>query len=305
MTPLWEVYAHLLPLIGFAFLGYFLGKRLEFDQKTLASILVYMLSPMVVFGSIAQSDITITDLLLPSVVLALTTSFSFLSSIIAKRFFEKKKASLVTFCSAIPNTGFFGIPIVSVLLGETALAHQVLLAYIGVGITCYTSALYFLAAGSFSVRDSVQQLFRMPFLYALVLGLSFSFLDISVHQLVASAYDLAKGAFIVIAMLVMGSVARRITSGHFDWPTFGAIFFVRYLIWPLAIGGVLLLDHYWSFFGPEARIVLACNAFVPVALNSVNFSLVLGIESTCAAAAVVGSTVLSFLLVPLVVYMFT
>jgi predicted permease len=142
MEQVVHVYGKLVPLLLFVFGGYLLDRFLKIDQRTLAAVLVYLLSPMLVCGSVVSAQIGYGDLVLPLLVLGLTNFFAFTSSFLAKKSFDPREASLIAFCAAVPNTGFFGIPLVSALLGEEALVHQVLLAYIGVGITCYTSALF-------------------------------------------------------------------------------------------------------------------------------------------------------------------
>ncbi len=147
-------------------------------------------------------------------------------------------------------------------------------------------------------------LLRMPFLYALFLGVVISYLQIPVPPLLLSTYSLAKSAFVVVAMVIMGGMVNKFNVLHINWSVLRAVLAIRYIAWPLAIGAVLLLDGTTNFLLPEVRVVLACNAFVPVALNSVNLSLVMGIESGEAANMVVISTILSFLLVPIVVLTF-
>ena len=109
-------------LISIALIGWIVGKKLSVNPKDISSVLVYVISPFVIFISIAESpaDITFFKYSLGAFITA--SSFAALAYLFARLLWNDSKINLFSFAGGTGNTGYFALPIVFSLFAPEEVA---------------------------------------------------------------------------------------------------------------------------------------------------------------------------------------
>ena len=297
MNNLLDVYARLLPLVFLAILGFVLAHYGKIQAKPLAKLFIFCLSPLLIVGGIGTLKFNDTTIVVPVITFILCSLFGYLGKAISSRIVSNRDACLIGFGCGVPNTGAFGLPVVLALLGDKSFSLQMLILF-GVGFTSYTTAFFMLARGSFTIKESLQRLFSMPFLYVASLAIIISAYQIPLPAFYESVYTASKGALTVTSMLVLGASFYEVLEFKCNWNVIGTLIGLRFILWPLLLFGlVVLLPADWV--SRELKAVLLCNMFIPAGLNMVNMSLIFDLDQGNAAWGVAMSTVVGMALMPL------
>jgi malate permease and related proteins len=85
-----------------------------------------------------------------------------------------------------------------------------------------------------------------------------------------------------------------------DGAFLGLMLLAKFVAWPLAVGALVALDcAMFGLLSREARRVLILLSFVPIAANTVAVASSLGIEPEKSAVAVLASTLMATVTIPL------
>jgi predicted permease len=194
------------PLYIFIVTGVVAGRWLKIEAQQLARIAIYLLTPIVVAGYVAQMPFEPEILALPFVVFIIACLVACLAWLMSG-FIPSIRPfrSLLGASGGMINSGYFGIPIAGALLGEAKLGAY-MLAIFGSVIFEYVVGAYLINRQVSSPRDSFIRLIKLPGLYACLLGLIISALHIPIPTAVVSAVTTFKSAYIVIGMMMLGIV---------------------------------------------------------------------------------------------------
>ena len=109
------LFTNLIPLYILIGLGFIAGRYLNVDRHSIANVLIYTVLPVVVFGFVANLELKPAYALLPVItyVVAATLGLSMLA--LGKRIYGDNRANLLGICCSIPNTGYFGLPVIMLL----------------------------------------------------------------------------------------------------------------------------------------------------------------------------------------------
>ena len=92
-------------------LGFIAGKKLNVKKESIASVLIYIVTPVVIFNSIVSTKITPELLLLPLIFFFCCSFMCLLFYVIGKSLFNNNTKNLLAFAAGTANTGYFGIPV--------------------------------------------------------------------------------------------------------------------------------------------------------------------------------------------------
>ena len=280
-------------------LGYGAGRWLGTRKESVASLLIYILVPVVYMEGALKARLEMQFLVLPLLFFGLCCLASFLIFISSKPVFGSPQCNLLAYAGAICNNGYLGIPLGLALFGDGALPMLVLC---GFGITIFeaTFGIYVLARGRYSVRDSIIKLLRLPVCYALVLGILLNYLGVELNAPLADLALKFRGAYTVLGMMLIGLAVADMGRTKFDWAFNIFLLGWKFICWPLGVLILLYLDgHFVGLFQGDTRRIIFFISTLPLAASTVVFATLFDIEPEKTSLAVLLSTLLALLAVPL------
>lgn len=294
------IFSKLLPLYLFMLMGYVAGRFLKIDPKQIGALVIYIIMPIVFFGGLWQSEISLKSLLI--VIPIWMISFGVLGiSYALGHFFYKNTNVKNLMASGFPtgNSGYFGIP-VALAVFDSRLFAVFLIAAISNTIFQITLGYYMMALGKHNYKDSLLKLLKLPALYGALLGLMFSTLDISMPVFVTETTNFMKSAFTVLGMMIIGLTFAVIPNIRFDVKFVSLSVFVRFLIWPLLALLFIAADMYLlkEVYQPYYPII-ALFSLLPIAADFAIYATQFNIFPARAAVVILMTTLLSALLIPL------
>ncbi|MBI5441240.1 MAG: AEC family transporter [Deltaproteobacteria bacterium] len=160
-----KIWSAVFPSFAIALLGYVYSRvDKELHVKSVANLIYYLFSPCLVFASIAKRPFQVNELLLLG-----GSSFVLILVMAIIVMFYKKAVSVEEKGFYLPvifmNTGNIALPMALFLYGNLGLSKAILFHLVNVMI------LYSLGVFLVSSKTDLRQFFKIPFLYAAVLGM--------------------------------------------------------------------------------------------------------------------------------------
>ena len=296
MTPLVSIFAaNLLPIFLTASAGFVLGRRLQTDLKTVSRLAFYILSPCLVFTSVAHSQ-------LPSAHFWQMASFTLgvvgamallaLAAGLVLRLERRLLASLIV-AAVFVNGGNYGLAVNKFAFGEAALALAVVY-YLFSTMGVYTLGVTVASLGKKPLWHALRQGLTLPTTYALLLAGALRLTGWQVPLPVERAVSLLSQAAVPVMLLVLGlqfAEMRRWPRPHLG--LIGMACFLQLVVAPL-IG--LALASAMGMTG-----VIRQAAVLESAMPTAVITTILAVEYDLDAAFMTGTVVISTLLSPLTV----
>jgi len=290
---------HSLPLLGLIALGYVAGRWLDVEPRPLAAVAIYILSPLVNFGGVAQLEFRPAYLLLPPLLFGTAAGIALLMYWLAGRLYADSTRNLVAMAASTGNTGYFGTPLVLAVLGPTAAGVYFLMNF-AVALSETTVGYYVGARGHHGIRESARKVLSLPANYAVLLGLAWNGLDWPLPSGFLTWWERFTGAWVIIGMMLIGAALSRVGGWRANARLTGVLFSVKFLLWPACTWGLALADRaVIGLFDPMVHTLLLIIGVVPLAGNTVTFATQLRLRPGEAAAVVLESTVFAIAYIPL------
>lgn len=295
-----SILGDILPLYFIAFIGFITGKCFNIDSKTVATITVFVISPIVFCLSISKLTFSPEVILAPILYFSMAVVFGFLFLKIAKFYLPEKTAYLTALTIGTNNWGYFGIPIAFALFSPEIVALYILT---GVCFQIYESSfgMYFISRGNFSPIESLKNVFRYPVIYAIFLGLILSIIKFDLPDYGQNFLDLFKGAYTVLGMMIIGLGLASIKTLTFDFKFIFTVFFIRFVFWPAITLSVIALDQHFNFLGSIFYKPLLLFSIVPMAANNIAFADKFDMNPGKASIAVVLTTLFALIYIPVAI----
>lgn len=206
--------------------------------------------------------------------------------------FKVRKKEIRPFLQSFifPNTGGLGIPIVYVLLGQTAFVYAVTFSTL-IAIYHATIGLW-LANNSFNLKKALQT----PILYALILALVFKGTDTPVPGVIEDVCKMLGGIVIPLMLIAFGSSLVGIKVGE-------NIKAIRMGVSRVIIGFVVVYSAY--YFGDFEYVIISTLLIqysMPIATTSYLFALRFDGPHKEVAVMTASSTVAILFLLPVIMY---
>lgn len=295
----------ILPLYGNILLGYLAARFLQVDRHTIATLLFYILGPFVVFSATVQVKINVAVACLPIFFYLLCSLLAFIFHGIYKRYWPDATSNILAFTAATGNTGYYGIALALVLF-EPPIANIYIFTVLASFFYEATSGFYITAKGTFTAKESLIKVVRLPVLYAFLLGLSLNLLSFDFPEPLLKYTGMFKVAYTILGMMVIGmglvGVAKK---GGVDLKFIKFALLSKHVLWPLMIVCIILIDRYLThFLYQELYMVMFIFAIVPLAGNTVTLAVLLKAKPEKAAFTVLLSNLLSLVHVPLMLALY-
>lgn len=292
----------MVPLYALVGLGCIAKRWLKVDSVSVASLVVYILAPLITFYAANTTPLVGSALLLPAFFLVLAVSVSLVFYVMGGWLFGRgsSRQFLLAATAGSGNAGYFGLGLALILFPKEQI-NLVVLSILGFIFYLHTFGFYLTARGRFSVRESCRRLARLPVLYAFLLGIALNVLHVhgSGSQYVEFMSWL-RGSYTVLGMMVVGLSVATITNTVFDFRFTIFSLLAKFVVWPLLAGIFILVSTYVGvLYPPEVVQVMWLLSVVPIATNTVTYAHLLDVHSDVSAVAVLVSTLLAAVYIPL------
>ena len=289
--PLLRQAAVMLILSGVGFVLFKSGKISLEGSRAIANVLIYVSLPCVIVNSfmVERTQERMIGLGLSA---AAAVVLLLISGVVSALCFRKDAIAALT--TTFANPGFFGIPLITAVLGEDAVF------YIAAMIAClnmgqWTYGVSRLKGGKAKV--TAKTVLTAPFMVAIIIGLFLFFTGIRLPQVVTKTIDYAAGLNTPLAMFTIGIyMAQTDLKKLFGRGKLYLVSLVRLVIIPLLSFAVLCL---LPASQQEMRLALLIASACPVGSNTAVYAQLYNNDYGYAVQTVVISTLLSVVTLPL------
>ncbi len=266
-------------------------------KKAFSDLLIYLIVPAMVINSyLTEFDPKVLRNLLESfglsaVLLLLGLGITMLFTLRAK---GKKNTPIIRFACIFSNAAYMGFPLIQALFGAEGLLYAS--AYVTMFNILLWTAGYAMISGKVRPREVFRSIFTTPVLWSVLIGLLLYLCRIDVPELIRQPIQLVGNmntplSMIITGMMIAGSRPEKLFGNREIF----RIILLRMVLIPLASFAVFALI---GVEGMVAEVVLLLEACPCAAITSV-FAVQFGYDEDLAAGAVVITTFISILVLPL------
>ncbi len=295
----------IFPLYGNIVLGYLCTRYLKVDRGAIAAVLFYIIGPIVVFSATMSVRIDPSIIFLPVFFYFFSSVLAFACLKIFQTSWHDSTRNILAFTAGTGNTGYFGIAL-SLILFEPEVANVFIFTVLASFFYESTTGFYITAKGEFSAQESLGKVLRLPVLYAFLAGLALNISGVVLPEALARYTGQFKVTFSLLGMMVIGMGLEGLRKGGgLDVKFLSVSLAVKHILWPLVVVGVIVLDrNFTHLLYEELYKVMFVFAIVPLAGNTVTLAVLLKARPEKAAIAVLLSTLISLVYIPLMMAMY-
>lgn len=285
-----------LPIALVALVGFGVGRCFKLEMQTLARVSIYAFLPALVLTSLAETTLNLESAIAIVATFLLNTALLFLVAQGLGRGLtlsvNEHKSLIAT--TLFANVGNMGLPFVLFALGDAGLERAVV--YL-VGSSLLIATVFPILLKGAGVRAGVNLTLRLPVFWAAMAGLALQAANGTLPLPLARGITLLGAGAIPLALLTLGIQLSqtRLVFGWYELLGAG----LRLILSPLlafTVGRTLGLT------GLDLQVVVL-QAAMPVAVNSLIWVTELGGDPVRVARTIVLSTLLSFVSLPMVLWL--
>jgi predicted permease len=280
---------NILPILLVASFGFLLRRRFDLHVGTLSRVVFNVLSPCLVFSSLANSK-------LPGGELAELVVFSVLNilamgglAFVLTRLLRLGRTETATMLivAMFVNGGNYGLTLLQLRYGDDGLSRGVVY-YVTSTVMVYTVGVLIASLGRVSLPNALRRMARLPAVYAALLAIIVYSFHISIPAPIMSGITIAGNGAIPMMLLVLGMQIGELQPGSsaaFVWPSVG----LRLLAGPLvglAVAALIGLQG-------ANRSAMIIESAMPTAVINLILASEFGLPAPTVARIVVISTLIS------------
>ncbi|MDJ0576350.1 MAG: AEC family transporter [Xenococcaceae cyanobacterium MO_234.B1] len=285
-----------LPVGLIILIGFIAGRNLPLQKPTLSLLTLYVLSPALVIDSLYRTTLSLESSVGLLSGFALTSGVIYLT-VKSLGKFTGLPASLQTAIvatSLFPNNGNMGLPVVDFALGTPGLARAVIYM-IGSSILmfCFGPAII---KGE-GIVYGLRLIAKLPLLWAIIAGISLRLTDFEFPFQLDTSIQKVGATAIPIALILLG---MQLASTHFELgikELCSAV--IRLLVAP-AIAYMVGINLHLESLDLQ---VLVLQSAMPTAVSSLVLVTEFGGDKDFVAKTIVTSTLLSFITLPVIMWL--
>ncbi|WP_456457613.1 AEC family transporter [Nitratifractor sp.] len=256
---------YLFILLGFLAKKYF-AERIH--ESTLVLLSIYFLQPMLVFWGLTRRPIDRGAVETPGLFVGFILLFLLLAVPLAGRFFaDLKERSIAIVSSIIGNTGNLGIPLGIALFGEASVLYTSMINLANVFLV-YTVGVYFYSRGSFSVRESLLNILKLPAIWFGLGAIAFNLSGASLPRSLELPLTMGAYSTMVLQLMIFGIYLATVKLHRLRRELALFVVGAKFVVIPLLAWGFLPLVG----LDPLLFNVLLLELIVPMAVMNVNLA---------------------------------
>ncbi len=285
------------------FLGFIAGRALKIKRESIASLLIYIIAPAVVFNGVITTRLSASTLSLPLLFLVIGSLICLIFYFFGGFFWKTSERNILAFTAGSGNTGYFGLPVVLALFGERYLGIAVLLT-LGIIFFEHSLGFFITAKGNHTVREAVVKLAKLPTLYAFLCGIVLQMWYVDIPSSLVDIFSYFRGTYTILGMMLIGLGMAGVTRASIDSQFTGMAFLGKFVVWPVFALAVVVFDMYnFRLWTMEIHRVILLLSVVPLASNTVAFATQLNTHPEKAALTVLLSTLFAIGYIPLFIFL--
>lgn len=282
-----------LPVGLIILIGFVVGRTIPLQRSTLSQLALYVLSPALVVDSLYRTELSLDSSSRLLLGFTLTSIAIYVSVGAVNRFFQLADplSRAVTAIVIFPNNGNMGLPVAAFALGAAGLERAIIyMLGSSVLMFCFGPAMIH----GKGMIQGLKLTLRLPLLWAILFGLGLRWLSVQIPWQLDKGVQQLGAAAIPIALILLG---MQLSDTRFQ-PGIREISLAiaRLIIAPTiayGIGKLLQLETL-------SLQVLVLQSAMPTAVNSFVVVSEFGGDKDLVAKAIVTSTLMSFITIPIV-----
>lgn len=298
---------NVIPLYGLIALGFIIGKTTDLDVKPIATLMLYALLPVVMFGATATMEFTSEYFVPPLIIASISIIASTTGYLISRKVWGEadKRHNLLGMLGVSSNATYFGVPIALALMGKDWLSVYMMMVFSLFVLDC-TLGYYFAVRGESSMKDSLIRVTKLPILYGAILGAMINLAGIELSPLALEYWDRFTGTMIILGMMIIGSGLAQMDRFRFDRSFFVAVLMLRFILWPvLGLIWVALDLYYFQILPDTIHALVILITACPLAANTVAYAVKINLHPALTSCMVLITTFLALAFIPFMMWLKT
>ena len=275
------------PIFSIILVGYAIGKLKKVEVQPFIDLIVYIAGPCLIFTSISRSTINLTDFtLLAGAALAIILIMMSASFLVLKLTHSNKTGLYLPL--VFGNTSYLGYPVALFTFGMAGLSRAVVFDMIN-SLVIFSLGIYIV-----SHKHELLEAFKIPLLYAVIVGLTVNLAHIPVPDVLFTPLEMIGMITIPLALLVLGYKLTEIRISAAKIAILAALFRI--------CGGfavALMIIQLLSIEGLVRDIILV-QAAMPSAVMSMILAAKYNRDASLVASVVLITIALSMISIPLI-----
>ncbi|XPV68173.1 MAG: AEC family transporter [Halarcobacter sp.] len=286
-------------------IGYLVTRYLKVKREHVATLLIYILGPVVIFFAVLSIEINLQLVFLPIFIFVFGSAIAFFILYRYKNEWKDASVNTLAFTCGTGNTGFFGIPLAMILL-EPNSANIFIFGTLASLLYENTTGFFVTAKGSFTARQSIIKVIKLPLLYAFIAGLCFNLVGFRTPDFIIPYFENLKWAYGILGMMMLGMGMKGFNIHEdFDKKYIKISYFFKFFFWPAAVLAIIFVDkNFINFLDEEIYKVMFLFSIVPLAGNTVTLAVLLKAKPEKASFTVLLSTLISIVYIPVVLALY-
>ncbi len=192
------------PIVIVAALAFVMARVMGLEARTLSRLTLYLFTPALLFGSMYRSKLGGEFVEIVAFAFIVTVLMGIITWIMVRvMHYDRLTASAFALSVLFVNAGNYGLPLILFAFGEEGLARAVVFFTMSAILT-QTLAVFIAAGGKASVLQALKNVFALPLVYAVGLGLAFNVTGFIVPEPVVKALDLLGSAAVPCMLAILG-----------------------------------------------------------------------------------------------------
>ena len=254
----------------FILLGY-TARRIfgdDMNPKTLTLMSVYFLQPFVTIWGFSTAKLHLEHIYVPILYFGIILTLLIPTIAIGRLLFsEPKERAIFSITGFVGNTGNIGIPLGIALFGEQSVIYTTLINIANVFVV-YIIGVYIYSRGSFSVRNSLINIVKIPAIPASIVAILINIYDIPISSQINEFLKMGAYAGIVLQLFLLGTFLQGIRIKELRPRLFIGTISQKFIIIPLATAIIL------SFTDLSLYIqgIILMEMMTPLAIANINLA---------------------------------
>jgi len=251
-------------------LGY-MAKRIfkeDISTKTLTLMSVYFLQPFVTIWGFSTAKLHTEHIYVPLVYLAIILSLLIPTILLGKLIFNNiKERAIFSIAGFVGNTGNIGIPLGIALFGEQSVIYTTLINITNVFVV-YIIGVYIYSRGSFSIKDSLFNIIKIPIIPASIVAILININNIQLSSEIEEFLKMGAYAGIILQLFLLGTFLQGIRIKELHPKLFIGTLSQKFIFVPLATALILSFTNLPLF----VQGVIFMEMMVPLAIANINLA---------------------------------
>jgi predicted permease len=202
------------PVVLVAVGGFVLARALAIDARPLSRMMLYFFAPALIFSAAYRTQLSGEYITIGFFAVAITALMGVVTWLLIKIMrYDRLTGSAVALGVLFVNAGNYGLPLILFAYGEAGLARAALYFTVSAILT-QTLAIFIAARGRANAGEALLNVFKMPLVYAVALGLAFNLTGVAVAEPIMKAVDLASSAAVPVMLTILGIELGHATLGN-------------------------------------------------------------------------------------------